>query len=338
MPNYLENNKPTQTDWMSQISNIVGSIPVPGAQLVGAAMKITTGISKGIDSATAGLGYRGKDMKNAQGIDKVWNVVNDLPTGFNILTSAANLGAEALGISTRTTVKSEEDLMKNISGYTPTEGIQETEISKGRDLLSVPFNMMKDTFKNRKDKNYLKESGQLKNYTASSQLQDKAKKIDYINFQKQQESKKAKDTLALSESSFRDVLSKNQQALTGGQKFLLYKKGAKMSTLKRIKKQVERKRSVIPDGKLHSRLNSHLEEVTKKGIPVISYQEGKVIQHAEIEKEELILSLDITKKLENLRDEYNKAKDDSILIKAGELLTFEILENTDDNVNLISKV
>jgi hypothetical protein len=254
--------------------------------------------------------------------------------------------------------------MKNISGYTPTEGIQETEISKGRDLLSVPFNMMKDIFKNRKDKNYLKESGLtvtpkelfseikekgfknylsdrvnlLKNYTASSQLQDKAKKIDYINFQKQQESKKAKDTLALSESSFRDVLSKNQQALTGGQKFLLYKKGAKMSTLKRIKKQVERKRSVIPDGKLHSRLNSHSEEVTKKGIPVISYQEGKVIQHAEIEKEELILSLDITKELEKLREEYNKTKDDSILIKAGELLTFEILENTDDNVNLISKV
>jgi hypothetical protein len=55
---------------MGKVSSVVGSIPLPEAQLIGTAIGINTGISKGIDSATTGLGYKDKDMKNAQGIDK----------------------------------------------------------------------------------------------------------------------------------------------------------------------------------------------------------------------------------------------------------------------------
>jgi hypothetical protein len=61
--------------------------------------------------------------------------------------------------------------------------------------------------------------------------------------------------------------------------------------------------AVIPSGALHKNKH-HLEEVdeslnkniTSKGIPVITIEDGgEIKQHAEIEKEEIILSLSLTK-------------------------------------------
>lgn len=89
--------------------------------------------------------------------------------------------------------------------------------------------------------------------------------------------------------------------------------------------------NVIPDGALHARKhNMDLEGVTPKGIPVVSEKEGgEVEQQAEIEKEEIIFRLEVTKKLEEL------AKDGSsdAAIEAGKLLVDEILYNTIDKTN-----
>jgi len=188
-------------------------------------------------------------------------------------------------------------------------------------------------------KNYLGEKTSLvENNMLSTKLQEKASKIDYLNLQKQRESKKAVDVMQGAQASYRDVLNKNQQTLTGGRQFLLAKAGTKLPELTKIKKKVNALKSVIPDGKLHSRVNSHGDDVTKKGIPVVTYKDGETIQHAEIEKEELILNIEITRELEKLWKEYKDSEDDKLLISAGELLSKEILENTDDNVGLLNTV
>ena len=94
--------------------------------------------------------------------------------------------------------------------------------------------------------------------------------------------------------------------------------------------------NVIPDGALHARLH-HMDNdsITKKGIPVVSNNGD---QQAEIEKEEIILRLEVTKKLEELSKIYYDSKSstkekDNAALDAGELLTHEILYNTQDNTN-----
>lgn len=90
--------------------------------------------------------------------------------------------------------------------------------------------------------------------------------------------------------------------------------------------------NVIPEGALHARLH-HMdndENITKKGIPVVSEKEnGEIEQQAEIEREEIILRLSLTKKLEELA----KEDTDEAAIEAGKILVREIFENTIDNTN-----
>lgn len=101
--------------------------------------------------------------------------------------------------------------------------------------------------------------------------------------------------------------------------------------------------NVIPEGALHARkhnleaLNPTLEgNITKKGIPVVSQGVGgEISQQAEIERSEIILNLEVTKTIEDLRKQYNNAKSkaekDKIAIEAGKILAYEIMENTVDN-------
>ena len=91
--------------------------------------------------------------------------------------------------------------------------------------------------------------------------------------------------------------------------------------------------NIIPEGARHSRLN-HLDEVhddfedvTKKGIPVVTPTEnGDLEQVAEVECGEIIFSKSVTEKLEELM----KDGSDEAAIKAGKLLVKEIIKNTDD--------
>ena len=96
------------------------------------------------------------------------------------------------------------------------------------------------------------------------------------------------------------------------------------------------KMNIIPEGELHARLH-HMEQegITKKGIPVISIEEGgEVIQHAEIERNEIIFRLELTQKLEKLMEDGS----DEAALEAGKLLADEILNNTEDRTGLLNEV
>lgn len=99
--------------------------------------------------------------------------------------------------------------------------------------------------------------------------------------------------------------------------------------------------NVIPDGALHAHkhhledIDGKFEEVTTKGIPVITEEKGGDIkQHAEVEREEIIFNLEVTKQLEKLMQDGS----DGAAIEAGKLLVYEILENTVDNTGLLNTV
>ena len=108
--------------------------------------------------------------------------------------------------------------------------------------------------------------------------------------------------------------------------------------------------NVIPEGALHAHkhnledIREDLDgEITHKGIPVVSISEdGKVEQQAEIERNEIIFNLEVTKQIEELRKQYEKAETqkekDAIAIEAGKILSDSIIEDTDDRTNLIKQV
>jgi len=99
--------------------------------------------------------------------------------------------------------------------------------------------------------------------------------------------------------------------------------------------------NVIVDGALHARkhelkdLQDFIDaEITLKGVPVVTKSEGgEIKQHAEVEVDELILRLEVTKKLEALMKEGTEKAE----IEAGKLLAKEIVKNTKDSKSKILK-
>ena len=119
--------------------------------------------------------------------------------------------------------------------------------------------------------------------------------------------------------------------------------GGKTDKPKQEPEKVEEtnQKNVIPEGALHAHKHhmENAEDLTKKGIPVVD-NNGE--QQAEIEREELILSLEVTKQLEDLHKRYqgytNTQKEkDELAIEAGKLLVYEILHNTEDRTGLIKE-
>ena len=123
--------------------------------------------------------------------------------------------------------------------------------------------------------------------------------------------------------------------------------GAKLENI-----EVSSERSVIPEGALHKNKHDDFEiDVTKKGIPVITVaddnvetleeiqeQKDSVVQHAEIEHNEIIFSKELTDFIEEKRKEWHETEDKDILLEVGKRLVKEIIENTDDNTGLIDKM
>ena len=98
--------------------------------------------------------------------------------------------------------------------------------------------------------------------------------------------------------------------------------------------------SLMPAGKLHKEL-SHInelgeqyEDLTRKGIPVVTLDEGGALQQiAEVERDEWIWNLEFTQQIEALW----KDGSEEAMIEAGKLLTEELLRNTDDISGIIHK-
>ncbi len=114
-----------------------------------------------------------------------------------------------------------------------------------------------------------------------------------------------------------------------------------------IEEIVEEKKNVIPEGAFHSRKNNiHKdvsEHVTHKGIPVITKdEEGKVTQHAEVERNEIIFHKEATDTMETLYKKYNEAETqklkDEIAIECGKYIADQILVNTDDRTGIIETI
>ena len=95
--------------------------------------------------------------------------------------------------------------------------------------------------------------------------------------------------------------------------------------------------NLIPEGARHKNLNHlaeinpELEDITKKGIPVVENVDNQ--QVAEIEVGEIILRLEVTQRLEELM----KDGSEEAMIEAGKLVAQEIIENTQDNTGQITE-
>ena len=123
----------------------------------------------------------------------------------------------------------------------------------------------------------------------------------------------------------------------------IMEEGGKTDKSKQESDKIEEtnQKNVIPEGALHAHKHhmENAEDLTKKGIPVV---DNKGEQQAEVEREELILSLEVTQELESLYKQYNeetsKDKKDKYAEQAGELLVYQIIHNTDDRINLIKSI
>ena len=132
-----------------------------------------------------------------------------------------------------------------------------------------------------------------------------------------------------------------QPNITINQSIQTMAEGGKSKESNSDTKQETNQKNIIPEGALHAHKHhmEHAEDLTKKGIPVID-NNGE--QQAEVEKNEIIFSLEVTKQLEKLHKKYQgeettQKEKDEVAIEAGKLLVYEILHNTEDRTGLIKE-
>lgn len=190
---------------------------------------------------------------------------------------------------------------------------------------------------------FIKEQNRINNLITDISLESKLKK-----------SNSAGDT----------YLSQNQNKYAGyTPQLLLSKEGMKFPELDDARKlisswstkstetqepqkyQLGGKMNLIPEGALHARkhnlsdVNPELkDQITNKGIPVVMQAEGGVTQTAEVEKDEWTLRKEFTDELESLYKLYQKDPSNEAAIKAGKLVCYELLKNTDDRSGLIKSI
>lgn len=313
------------------VSDGIAAVPVVGT-IISAGMKLIKGVEGvmgedfGIKSSGKG-GFWGKYNKMG---DSTWALLS--PTGW-------------INRFTKKTVEgSDTALAQSIDrGYKPTEATQQEDVGGVAQSLGKFFG----------GKNLIQEAKQ------------RTAKVNLENLKKSSVVYKDTQNQLAAQNSFGDILSKSRQQLFGGQntRMLSAKKGAKINpaTLRNICNKVKievpeieipqfaegGQLNVIPEGALHARKHNLpddiKDQVTNKGIPVITYDEGgDITQHAEIEVNEIIFAKETTEKLEEYYKKYNDSDSDEtkneIAIECGKFLASEILENTDDKTGLIDTI
>lgn len=168
-------------------------------------------------------------------------------------------------------------------------------------------------------------------YIRAAKFGAKLKRVKKINFHKQG-------------GEINDIIEWNPiitEAPREWEPIITLKQGGKTEELPQIKEKIEieetTQKNIIPEGALHARKHNmeNADNLTKKGIPVID-NEGE--QQAEIEKNEIIFTLEVTKKLEELYSKYTEGSQkekDEVAVQAGNLLVEQILFNTEDRTGLI---
>lgn len=139
----------------------------------------------------------------------------------------------------------------------------------------------------------------------------------------------------------------NRYAGTNYQTYAVGKRGMKIMSKKELQDILATRKlqkggvigtdtNILPEGSLHARLNHlqdvnpDLEDTTRKGIPVLDENGNQV---AEIERNEIVLRLELTQKIEELM----KDGSDEAMIECGRLLVDELLDNTQDNTGQITE-
>ena len=320
------------------------SIGSAGLDLVGSIIpdqknsKLTNDINQGYDvaaEAVAAIPGYGPIISGAMKLGAVANKgLSALTGGATTIQNASNVSDSILssnlfaltsiGLVNSLTKKTIKGSDKSISGeinkgYTPTQDLNTTDIGGITNFTNKLFGG-KDLSKTR---------------------QKRVNIINNENIKKSSIIKKADKELLGAQNATQSIQDKNYQKLLGGYgtNILAAKEGMKIKEIVSKAKYLAEggKMNVIPSGALHRELN-HLDgEHTKKGIPVIMDNGGNIEQQAEIEREEIIFNLNITKQLEELLKKYDEG-DENAAIEAGKLLTTEILENTQDNTGLINKI
>lgn len=181
-------------------------------------------------------------------------------------------------------------------------------------------------------------------YMRAAKFGAKLKRVKRINFRKQG----GEIVGAINLDNWQPVITEAVEQFENGEELgwipviTEYKQGGKSEELSKEEPELEEtnQKNIIPEGALHVHKH-HMENadnLTKKGIPVVD-NDGE--QQAEIEKNEIIFTLEVTKRLEELYSkyqdhEYSQKEKDEVAIKAGKLLVEEILFNTDDRTGLIN--
>jgi len=314
------------------VGSIFGNNSQKGAQL-------SSVVDNSINAGTAGaMTYA---MGNTGGTTNYQKKLNKLDTGFHAATSAISMipgiGTVASGIleganwlggklgKGANKINLAEDVGSS-SGYTGTAsaiGEQGTNVSAQRNAGG--FSKL---FGGRK--NLDKETAKLKAMQSKTSgiLQGAKKQFGALGT--------ASQTLGMKNEL--DFKNPDQTQVRVG------KLGLNTEFLKEFRKfktggVIVNPQNVIVDGKLHKELN-HMEDVvdeniTRKGIPVLIREEGGELgeQTAELERDEIILHLQLTKKLEELA----KEDTDASMIEAGKILSKEILKNTKDSKSKLLK-
>lgn len=337
-------SNPTNMSFMGQAADMIGSFMPENNAYQGPKGSITRGIDNAYDSA-ADMAMQINPVIG--GAMKVGGLVSD---GINAITGGTD------GMTTQDSIFS--STLGNLTGL----GIINSAFGKRANTI----NKDNETWKQQgsayggslaKVDDALTKSG--KKYGLFSNRARKKANAQISEAKRQQNlvadiNEEAQDAFAT--SNYSGIGLRNQIALNGGYRNMaIGRNGIKIldkelqwanSILNKTKASVPEFKSggkvnVIPEGALHKNkhhledVNPEFKDVTNKGIPVVSKEDGgELVQHAEIERNEIIFNLDVTNKLEELM----KKGDDESAIEAGKLLVHEILNNTIDNTGILKEI
>lgn len=289
-----------------------------------------------------GKGIGGNAGKGLQATGTAMNVINLADAGIN---AAFGGGSET----------DKKNFLGKIPGMTLAAGLFGGRAKKFHDYTSgisgIMDSGMQSIFQNARNR-----SGSLFNQDKANRAIDRAEML-----QSQLYSTNAETEMAKNNQAGQLYAIQNMQNQAGYSPDLLKpivsKNGTKLPTVEECRRILTIRTqqfkeggkllpNVIPSGALHKDLNHLVDvnsdlngQITKKGIPVISIEDGGDInQHAEIEREEITFSKPVTEQLEEFYNDYNKNENEETAIECGKFLVDQILKNTIDKAGLIKKV
>lgn len=317
-----------------QAANILSSF-IPKKEQSG----LTTGLNAGYDAVANGVGMIPGVGTVVGGAMKVGGLLSD--------------GLTALGVGTDQMTTADKILDSKFLKLTPVGLINSIGAKKADTIYkdNETWEQQGSAYGGSLDKvdNALTKSG--KKYGLFSNKGRKKANAQIAEAKRQQNlvagiNEEAQDAFQSQAGSIDMLNRRNALAMAGGYQsrgMRVGKVGVKLPTLEEIQKarltvskfQKGGKMNVIPDGALHAHKNHmDVDGITSKGIPVVTEEDGGVIQHAEIERNEIIFNKEVTEKLEALA----KKGTDEAAIEAGKILAREIMENTQDNTGLMREV